>query len=1011
MNDAASERRRRALAIFDQVADLAGGEREARLLEACAGDDELLAQVRALLAADASDAEPVSGDVAAWGEALAHAHEDDGAHGHMLGRSIGAWKIVGVVGHGGMGAVYAVERGDGAYAQRAALKLIRASADTPTARERFLRERQILAGLQHPNIATLLDGGISADGEPWFVMELVEGVPIDRWCDERKLGLRERCVLFLQVLDAVRYAHRNLVVHRDLKPSNLLVDADGRVKLLDFGIAKQLEGGDVTATHDRALTFEYASPEQLHDAPITTATDLWQLGVILHRLLSGAHPFGLTRDTPVASQLQQLRSRPEPLTRAAAQASPELAAQHAAAWPPRWRTPCAATSPPSAADLLRRDPEQRYASADALASDLRAWLDDRPISAAPLSRGERTRLWLRRNRTLVASIAAISAGPARRHRRGATWQAHAARTRANIAQRENASANAAMQFITSTFAATSPERTLKADVSLRQLLEHAQAELDARGAVDPKVRQPMQRMLGRLYYSVDDSKRAAELLSAGTRGVQPRSRARRWPWPTTSRYGESIALDSLERFPEVLAAADRAVALLEQFAPDDPERQLRSLANITMAHVQKYGLAACRKQADEALAMAKRMPNPPTDVVLHVYSLSAAGARIADERAHAAGQRRAFPSPIGTASRRNLHTTHRADARSVSKPCPCRVGTGRRKPPRARPLPPPKRPAVPAIRGWASCIRFWRKPCPGKAATARRWLQQDGLRFFASRPRAAQSRRQPQQRGPPAVFGRRLCQGPRLVQAGRRHAGQGRHRLGRRRPHIGESEACLVAAGERPRGASQGPARRAAAARARRRRRGFENYARVLEVMAEAAMRSGDATNGQKLLDGARALRQARPATGACEVRAIPARRRGVRAPARRPRGRGAQAARGGGEAANGRQPVRRGRRPRGTGANPFRTRRQGRGARLARAGAAGDARLGASAAARPGRRRSAGAATRFAPKRYSQSATGVRVKCSPPLVVRDWLPAWIVPSPFVAMLPGLSSPLGNEME
>ena len=622
MNDAASERRRRALAIFDQVADLAGGEREARLLEACAGDD-------ALLAADASDAEPVSGDVAAWGEALAHAHEDDGAHGRMLGRSIGAWKIVGVVGHGGMGAVYAVERGDGAYAQRAALKLIRASADTPTARERFLRERQILAGLQHPNIATLLDGGISADGEPWFVMELVEGVAIDRWCDERKLGLRERIVLFLQALDAVRYAHRNLVVHRDLKPSNLLVDADGRVKLLDFGIAKQLQQADATATMDRVLTFEYASPEQLHDAPITTATDLWQLGVILHRLLSGAHPFGLTQDTPVAKRLQQLEREPEPLTRAAAQASAEQATQRGGLTPPTLARALRGNLAAIVQACLRRDPEQRYASADALANDLRAWLDDRPISAAPLSRGERTRLWLRRNRTLAASIAAIAlallAGTG-----VALWQANEAREQARIAQRESASARTTMQFLTDTLAAASPEQAMSKDVSVRQLLDQARVQLD-RKSLPPAVKQPVQRMLGRLYFSVNEPKQAADLLIAGTRNAQPRDREEALAL-ADDLVVQSKALDTLERFPEVLASADRAVALRKQFAPDDPEQQLRSLANITLAHVYKYGLPDCRKRAEDALAAAKRMPAPPIDVTLHVYTLISDGARLASDR-------------------------------------------------------------------------------------------------------------------------------------------------------------------------------------------------------------------------------------------------------------------------------------------------------------------------------------------------------------------------------------------
>ena len=628
MSAGAGDARRRALAIFAQVAELPAGERDARLAALCAGDDALLARVRALLAADATDGEPFAGGARAWGEALAR---DGGeAQERMLGRDIGAWRIVGVVGRGGMGTVYAVERNDGAYAQRAALKLIRASADTAAARERFLRERQILARLQHPNIASLLDGGISADGEPYFVMELVDGDALDRWCDDRGLGLRARVLLFLQALDAVRYAHRNLVVHRDLKPSNLLVDGEGRVKLLDFGIAKQLQQAEATATLDRALTFEYASPEQLHDAPITTASDIWQLGIILHRLLAGSHPFGLVHDMPVAKQLQLLEREPEPLTRAAAQATAEDAGRRGGLTPHALSRALRGNLAEIVRTCLRRDPEARYASADALANDLRSWLDDRPIAAVRLSRGERAKLWLRRNRLLAAAAAAVLA--ALLLGTGvALWQAHAARTQALIAQRENANANATMQFITQTLSAASPAQTLKADVSVRQLLDRAQAELDKAGAVDPKMRQPVQRMLGRLYFSLDDSRHAAELLSAGTKGVQPGSRAEALAL-ADDLVIESIALDALERFPEVLAASDRAAALRRQFAPDDPEQQLRTLANITLAHVQKYGLPACRRQADAALALAKRMPDPPVDVVLHLYSLVSAGARIADDR-------------------------------------------------------------------------------------------------------------------------------------------------------------------------------------------------------------------------------------------------------------------------------------------------------------------------------------------------------------------------------------------
>ncbi len=252
MNEA--ERRRRALAAFREVVDLPVDQRAAWLEQHCAHDAQLIAQVLALLAADDREGEPFDGDARIWGQAL-HVSEEHEAHDAMLGRQLGAWRVLDVLGRGGMGAVYRVERDDGAYTQQAALKLIRASTDSQAARERFLRERQILAALRHPHIATLLDGGISPQGEPYFVMELIDGQPIDRWCDAHNLGLRERVTLFLQVLDAVRYAHRNLVVHRDLKPSNLMVDAEGRVKLLDFGIAKQLEGGAVTATHYRALTF------------------------------------------------------------------------------------------------------------------------------------------------------------------------------------------------------------------------------------------------------------------------------------------------------------------------------------------------------------------------------------------------------------------------------------------------------------------------------------------------------------------------------------------------------------------------------------------------------------------------------------------------------------------------------------------------------------------------------------------------------------------------------------
>jgi len=613
--DPVRERRRRALAIFDALADLPAEVREPELDALCAGDVELRAQVQALFDADAGETEPFSGSADDWGAALAREEAEPHAD-PILGRSIGAWKIVDVIGRGGMGAVYAVQRSDGAYAQQAALKLIRASADSQAARERFLRERQILAGLHHPNIASLLDGGISAEGEPYFVMERIDGAPIDCWCDARTLDLRARVELLLQVLDAVRYAHRNLIVHRDLKPSNLLVDAEGRVKLLDFGIAKQLADVEATATLDRALTFEYASPEQLHDALITTATDIWQLGVILHRLLTGAHPFGLTRETPVAGQLRQLEGEPEPLPRAAAQASPEQAARRGGLNPSALAKALCGSLADIVQTCLRRDPQARYASADALAGDLRAWLENRPIAAVRLSRKQRARLWLRRNRTLAASLAAIAlallAGTG-----VALWQAGEAREQARIAQRESAVSRATLGFLTDTLAAAAPERALGREVSARQLLDAGRAQLRNR-RLDPLVRKSVQRLLGRLYFSIGDYSTAETLFAEGLTGVAPTRRDDALALADDLvAYAET--LDMLDKPAQGIAPADRAVALRTRFAPDDPMQNFLALAHIGLGQLQRDGPLPLIAQGKRALALGRTLPDAPVAVMMNLY--------------------------------------------------------------------------------------------------------------------------------------------------------------------------------------------------------------------------------------------------------------------------------------------------------------------------------------------------------------------------------------------------------
>lgn len=615
-----TDRSPQAMRIFEQVADLPPAQRAAKLDELCAGDVGLRALADAMLAADTDADEPFSGNGARWSEALGATPPPE--TGAQPGKTIGPWRIVGELGRGGMGAVYEVQRSDGAYTQRAALKLIRSAADSPAARERFLRERQTLAQLQHPHIATLLDGGFSSEGDPYFVMEYVDGQPIDAWCDARTLGLRERIELFGQVLDAVSYAHRNLVVHRDLKPSNLLVDANGQVKLLDFGIAKQLEGTDATATSDRALTFEYASPEQLHAAPITTATDIWQLGIVLHRLLSGAHPFGLSRDTPLPRQLQLLEREPEPLTRAAAQAGADTAALRGGLSPAALAKELRGALSNVVQGCLRREPEQRYASADALADDLRRWLEHRPLRIAPPSRATSFRLWLCRNRGLATAgslallavlagsgVALWQANEAKQQARVAEQERNEAQVQTKIAQEQSDNAQAAMTFLGNALTAVDPNNTLDTKVSTRQLLESAQRELEKDDTLKPVVKQVVQRRLATTYANLGDLNTAIALFPAGLDKAQPAGRSDALGI-ADDLVNYSLILGNAGRYGDAISPMRRAMDLRQQYAPEDFGLQMNTHMGQAMTMYYNGDEKKALEEMERAVAMAEKMQNP-----------------------------------------------------------------------------------------------------------------------------------------------------------------------------------------------------------------------------------------------------------------------------------------------------------------------------------------------------------------------------------------------------------------
>ncbi|HEX6057650.1 MAG TPA: serine/threonine-protein kinase [Gemmatimonadaceae bacterium] len=413
------ERRARIETLFDRAIDLSPGERTRWLEDECADDSDLHAEVRELLDAH----ERATGILDVEATRIAASLSSDADDAPPIERA-GPYRLTVEIGRGGMGRVYLGYRDDAQFEQRVAVKVLHHDySDAVVAR--FVAERQILASLDHPNIARLLDGGLTADGRPYCVMEFVDGEPLDVYCDRARLSIDDRLRLFCRVAEAVHHAHRNLVVHRDLKPSNILVTRRGEPKLLDFGIAKLLDpdalpnAAPTTLTGVRPMTPEYASPEQVLGRPVTTAVDVHALGLILYEILAGQRPQRRDGEPLVHLERRIVQEQPPPPSVAVVIA----ASAPSAAGP---RAPGADTVAQvrgaTAAQLhrklsgdldrivlmaLRKEPERRYPSAQGLADDVRRYLDGRPVRARGDSLGYRARKFTVRHRWSVAAAASV----------------------------------------------------------------------------------------------------------------------------------------------------------------------------------------------------------------------------------------------------------------------------------------------------------------------------------------------------------------------------------------------------------------------------------------------------------------------------------------------------------------------------------------------------------------------------------------------------------------------------
>jgi serine/threonine-protein kinase len=484
--------------LFDQALELLPGDRQRWLDERCAGNPALRRQVEALLRADAAAAHFLELDGWRLAEPLVERSEPESA----VGRVIGPYRVVRELARGGMGVVYLAERADGQFEQRVALKLIKRGMDSDEINRRFLAERQILARLNHPHIARLLDGGVSAEGQPYFAIEYVEGSTILAHCESRRLGLQDRLRLFLDVCDAVHYAHQNLVVHRDLKPSNIMVTPDGQVKLLDFGIAKLLGEGSgtetgFTETGLRVMTPEYAAPEQVSGAPVTTATDVYALGAVLYELVSGQRAHRLESRAPAEVERVVCEVDPEPPSSAATGVI---------------RQRLKGDVDTIALTALQKTPDRRYPTVEQLASDVRRHLDGLPVSARPDTWRYRAAKFVGRHRIGVAAGAAVVislvAGLA-----GTIWQARVAAERARVASAEAAKERAVREFLVRLFQASAPGQSLGRDLTARELLDRGRRELDTALAAQPVVRSGLLTVVASVYGALGLAPQADTLFS------------------------------------------------------------------------------------------------------------------------------------------------------------------------------------------------------------------------------------------------------------------------------------------------------------------------------------------------------------------------------------------------------------------------------------------------------------------------------------------------------------------
>ncbi|HWK50164.1 MAG TPA: serine/threonine-protein kinase [Steroidobacter sp.] len=608
--------------LFSRAVELPEREREAFVSAETGDDKELKDELLELLACDVGQS---TGPLThALGAAIDATTRD--RRKALVGRVIGNYKLASILGHGGTGTVYLGERADRQYSAQVAVKIVDNATIHGDLGQRFRAERQILASLNHANIARLLDAGETQEGQPYLVMEYVHGEPVDRYCDRQQLDLTARLKLFLEICNAVQYAHQNLIVHRDLKPANILVTAEGSPKLLDFGIAKLLDTGDaaamlaLTRMNDRLLTPEYASPEQILGRQVTTASDVYALGVVLYELLTGLRPYTVPSS---ASQLELERSicisdpqRPSTAVKKAIDASHSTEGESPIAaialarglQPDRLQKRLLGDIDSIVMRALRKEPQHRYGSVEQLAADVRRYLSAEPVVA-------RQGNWLYYSQRFVSRHAfGVSAGAFLMVVIVAFAVAMSIQNQRIAAERDRAtneskSAQAVSEFMLDVFSAAEPFKAQGKEITARQLLEQSGLQVRADKGMRPEVRARLLASIGRAFRRSGDPERSLSYLEDAVH--LRRQMANSGGLPAADDMSElAITLRALGDMEGSARVINEAMTLCERISGQRTPTYATLLTNRGRVEFASGDVTRSRQSFEQSLALNRQVRGP-----------------------------------------------------------------------------------------------------------------------------------------------------------------------------------------------------------------------------------------------------------------------------------------------------------------------------------------------------------------------------------------------------------------